>query len=351
MLFVALFAALVVCWFLMIRMPGTSFRGPLPLLTDSQAALADELRRDVDMLAGVVGRRSLMHSRGLEQSVQFLEQSLSNVGYAVQRQTFEVREQSCSNLIVEIKGATQPDEVVVVGAHYDSCDDSPAANDNGSGVAALLALARRFAPDSLISTPLASASLALRPGSNAPPQRTLRFVLFVNEEPPFFQTDDMGSLVYARACRANDENIVAMLSLETIGYYSDEPGSQIYPIKPIGWLYPKQGNFIAFVGNVASRRLVRQAIGSFRARAQFPSQGAALPGWITGVDWSDQWSFWQCGYPGIMVTDTALFRYPYYHQITDTPDKLDYQRMARVVDGLEAVVRDLVAPPTATNSH
>jgi Zn-dependent M28 family amino/carboxypeptidase len=215
----------------------------------------------------------------------------------------------------------------VVGAHYDSCYETPAANDNGSGVAATLALARRFS--------LSGSSLAHRPGQ---PDRTLRFVFFVNEEPPYFQTDDMGSLVYARACKAKNENIVAMLSLETIGYYRDEPGTQRYPIAPIGWVYPGTGNFISFVGNFSSRDMVRKAIATFRSSAEFPSEGAALPGWISGVGWSDQWAFWQAGYPGVMVTDTAPYRYPHYHRQSDTPDKLDYPRMARVVEGLEAVV-------------
>ncbi|MCI0362486.1 MAG: M28 family peptidase, partial [Phycisphaerales bacterium] len=195
------------------------------------------------------------------------------------------------------------------------------ANDNGSGVAATLALARAFA--------------------ESKPDRTLRFVLFANEEPPYFQTENMGSLVYAKRCRERGENTVAMLSLETIGYYSDAPGSQTYPIKPIGWVYPTTGNFIGFVGNYNSRKLVRQAIKSFRAHAQFPSEGGALPGWIPGVGWSDHWAFWQAGYPAIMLTDTAPFRYPHYHSIHDTPDKLDYDRMARVVDGLRPVVADL----------
>ena len=170
--------------------------------------------------------------------------------------------------------------------------------------------------------------------------RTVRFVLFANEEPPFFQTADMGSLVYAKRCRQRGENIVAMLSVETIGYYSERPGSQQYP-PPMGLLYPSTGDFIGFVGNVKSRHLVRELVGSFRRHAQFPSEGAALPGSMTGVSWSDQWAFWQEGYPAVMVTDTAPFRYPYYHHPADTPDRLDYERMARVVDGLRAVLVDL----------
>jgi Zn-dependent M28 family amino/carboxypeptidase len=168
----------------------------------------------------------------------------------------------------------------------------------------------------------------------------VRCVLFVNEEPPYFQTEDMGSLAYARRSRARGEAIVAMLSLETLGYYSDEPGSQAYP-PPFGLLYPKTGRFVGFVGNLGSRGLVRRAVRAFRRSAAFPSEGVAAPGWIMGIGWSDHWAFWETGYPGVMVTDTALFRYPHYHAPTDTPDRIDYGRLARVVDGLHGVVTAL----------
>jgi hypothetical protein len=309
------------CSCTMIQMPGKSFRGPLPTLTPSQRSLAEELRRDVDMLAGVIGRRNVSYVNGLHAAVDFLEKSLTDAGYSVRRQSYAVAGVGCSNLEVEIQGTALPDEIIIIGAHYDSVDDSPAANDNASGAAATLALARRC--------------------KDAQPSRTVRFVLFVNEEPPFFQTADMGSLVYAKQCKQRGDNIIAMISVETIGYYSDAPGSQTYPIAPVGWVYPDEGNFIAFVGNYSSRKLVRQAIKSFRAHAQFPSEGGALPGWITGVGWSDHWAFWQAGYPAIMLTDTAPFRYPYYHSVQDTPDKLDYQRMARVVEGISKVIGDL----------
>lgn len=151
----------------------------------------------------------------------------------------------------------------------------------------------------------------------------------------------MGSLVYARRCRARGDRIRAMISLETIGYYSQKSGSQSYPMLGLNLLYSRTGNFIGFVSNVASRGLLRDALGAFRLEADIPSAGGALPAWVRGVGWSDQWSFWQQGYPGIMVTDTAPCRYPYYHTAGDTPDKLDYDSMARVVSGLERVVRHL----------
>jgi Zn-dependent M28 family amino/carboxypeptidase len=169
----------------------------------------------------------------------------------------------------------------------------------------------------------------------------VRFVAFVNEESPFFQTQQMGSWVYANECKLRGDHIAAMVSLETLGYFSVSSGSQKYPVPWLSMIYPNVGNFIAFVGNVSSRALVKQAIGSFRRRAEFPSEGAALPARIPGVGWSDHWSFWEHGYPAIMITDTAPFRYPHYHAASDTPDKLDYASMARVVEALTNVIEEL----------
>jgi Zn-dependent M28 family amino/carboxypeptidase len=150
----------------------------------------------------------------------------------------------------------------------------------------------------------------------------------------------MGSRIDADNARRRGDDITAMLSLETIGYYSDGSSSQHYPW-PVGLLYPSKGNFLGFVGDLGSRSLVRAAIGAFRASASFPSEGAALPSTFPGVDWSDHWSFRQAGYPAIMVTDTALYRDPNYHQASDTPDKLDYRSLARVTRGLEYTIRQL----------
>jgi hypothetical protein len=169
----------------------------------------------------------------------------------------------------------------------------------------------------------------------------LRFVAFVNEEPPYFVSEQMGSLVYAKRCKARGDQISAMISLETIGYFSDAQRSQTYPSAVLGAVYPTTGNFIGFVGNFGSRALVRRAVALFRQEAKLPSEGAALPSFVPGAGWSDHWAFWQCGYPAIMVTDTAPFRYPYYHEAADTPDKLDYDRFALVVSGLEKTIAEL----------
>jgi hypothetical protein len=318
-LLIALVAGVAVAWWSMIKMPGKNFLGALPPLTLEQITLRTELVSDVQALGGNIGERNFQRYRELVAASDFIERSFSAAGLRPRRDRYEMGGQSFDNIETEIRGA-QP-EIVLIGAHYDSVLGSPGANDNGSGVAALLALARRFA--------------------GKPCLRTLRFVAFVNEEPPMFQSPEMGSYVYANRCKANGDRIAAMLSLETIGYYSDAPRSQTYPFPGLGLLYPTRGDFIGFVGNVSSRALVREAIGQFRQHAQIPSQGAALPSGIPGVGWSDQWAFWQHGYPGIMITDTAPFRYPHYHAASDTPGKLDYDTMARVVQGLEKVIDHL----------
>ena len=304
----------------MIRMPGHSYRGPFPPLSEAEAQIRARLEGSVQALAGEIGERNLWRFEALEAAARYVETAFEGLGYKPATQEFESGGKIVRNVEAEIPGATHPEEIVIAGAHYDSVIGSPGANDNASGVAALLEIARLLA------------------GQAFP--RTVRFVGFANEEPPFFQTGEMGSGVYSRRARAQGENIVAMLSLETIGCYSDQKGSQKYPF-PFSLFYPDTGNFIGFVGNLASAGLTRRVVASFRRHAAFPSEGAAIPAWIVGVGWSDHWAFWQQGYPALMVTDTAPFRYEHYHSEEDTPDKVDYERMARVVAGLTHVIADL----------
>ena len=309
-------------WWAMLYMPGSSYQGKLVNLTSTEQILRDNLEQDVEKISGEIGEHNYVLYDNLEAVAQFLETSLSEAGYQVNSQEYEVNNQKFRNLEVEITGSEKADEIVVVGAHYDSVFGSPGANDNGTGTAAVLALARAFADQK--------------------PPRTLRFVEFVNEEPPFFWTEQMGSLVYAKRCRERNEKVVAMLSLETMGYYSDQANSQSYPISLLKWIYPNKGNFIAFIGNLDSGDLVRQVIGNFRKQTKFPSEGTILPNIIPGVGWSDHWSFWQQGYQALMVTDTAPNRYPYYHTSEDTPNKVNYEHLAQVVGGLEKVISRLL---------
>jgi Zn-dependent M28 family amino/carboxypeptidase len=320
LLFLTLAIIVSCCWWSMMRMPLKSFRGPLPELSPAQTVLSEELRQHVERLAGEIGERNVYLPKKLAAAADYIEATFNNADHTVSRQSYIVMGETCYNLEVEIRGDTRAEEIVVIGAHYDSVQGAQGANDNGSGTAAVLALAKF--------------------PSLQKPARTLRFVAFANEEPPFFQTEQMGSLVYARRCRERGEKIVAMLSLETMGYYRDAKGTQKYPF-PLGAFYPSRGDFIGFVGNTANASLVRRCIKTFRAEAKFPSEGGALPSGLPGIGWSDHWSFWETGYPAIEVTDTAIFRYPHYHLETDTPDKLDYDRFARVVEGVGKVIEDL----------
>ena len=306
-------------WFVT-GMPGHSWSGSMPPLTEHEQLIHDNLRRHVTELAGDPGERNVWRPGSMSAAAGYISTVFEEAGYQVNLQSFPSRGETMSNLEAVLPGHGVADEIIVIGAHYDSVADSPGADDNASGVAALLELAR------------------LLSGTTLP--RTERFVAFANEEAPFFYGDEMGSNLYAARLQARGERIVAMLSLETIGYYTDQPGSQRYPF-PFSLFYPDTGNFIAFVGNFSSRSLVREAIGAFRATTAFPSEGVAAPSGMEGIHWSDHWSFWEAGYPAIMVTDTAPFRYPHYHAATDTPGQLDYSSFARVTGGLAEVIRVL----------
>jgi hypothetical protein len=313
---------LAIAWQLMINMPGVSHRGPLPPLTDAQRELAAELRTHVTHLASEVGNRSIYHPRELAEAALYLKTELASYGYEVKDHSFPTKGAGTPNLEATLPGsdAALQREIIVIGAHYDTTQRSPGADDNASGCAGVLALAKRFA--------------------GKPQARTIRFVLFPNEELPTGGTPEMGSWIYAEKCKASGDRIVAMLSLEMIGYYSDAPNSQKYP-RPLSALYPSTGNFIAFVSRFEDRALVKRGVGAFREAASFPSEGAALPSIIRDIGRSDHASFWRFGYPALMVADTANFRNPNYHKATDTPETLDYERMARVVEGLKSVMVSL----------
>lgn len=307
-------------WTTWLRMPGKTHSGALDPLDAPAIALRDALERDVRALSHDIGERNVGHPDALARAAAFVERRLSSTGRSPSAQAYRVGAVECKNFELELVGRRNPDDIVIVGAHYDSAPGTPGADDNATGTAALFALAERFA--------------------RRAPAKTLRFVAFVNEEPPHFQTDDMGSLVYAKRARAHAERVTAMLSLESIGYFSDRDGSQKYP-PPLGAFYPSRGDFIGFVGNPRSRELVHRSLEVFRDKARFPSEGAALPAVLPGIGWSDHWAFWQAGYPALMITDTAPFRNPHYHAATDTPDRVDYERLGRVVLGIEHVVNAL----------
>jgi Zn-dependent M28 family amino/carboxypeptidase len=280
----------------MLAMPGRPYRGTLAF-TAEERALAERLRAHVTALA------SSERNRDLDRPARYIGDAFG-----------QFREQAFQSGGRTVRNIETGKGRVVIGAHYDTVPGSPGADDNASGVAVLIELARIGLP--------------------------ARFVAFANEEMPYFQSGEMGSLAYAARAAAAGDKISAMLSLEMLGYYRDEAGSQHYP-PPLSWFYPDRADFIGFVGDIGSRTLVRRTISAFRQSASFPSQGVAAPAAIPGVTWSDHWSFRQHDYPALMVTDTAFYRYPHYHLPSDTPEKLDYLRMARVTLGLAAVIKEL----------
>jgi Zn-dependent M28 family amino/carboxypeptidase len=284
------------------------------------ASLEVRLRAHVERLARDIGERHIWRPEALRAAAGYIREELAAQGYEVRSQAYTTEGVTCENLEVTILGESRASEIVLLGAHYDTVIGSPGANDNGSGIAGIIEIAR-----------------ALR-GSR--PERTVRLVAFVNEEPPFFHLGEMGSMVYAEAARARGDDIRIMLSLEMLGYYAYAPGTQRYP-PLLKYFYPDRGDFIAFVSNLRSRRALREVVRAFESHSSFSAESLASPAFVPGVSWSDQVSFWRVGYPGVMVTDTAFYRYPFYHTAFDTPDRLRFAEMARVVDGLTHTVEML----------
>ena len=302
---------------------------PGPATAELEAAAA-RLRATVEVLATDIGPRHVGVPERYRLAERFLESSLAKMGYEVRRQEIQAPGMVCANLEARIPAAKPGAVAIVVGAHYDSVPGCPAANDNGSGVAGVLEVARAF--------------VERRRAGGGGFKRELRFVLFVNEEPPFFHIGEMGSQHYARACRKRGDRIDGMVCLETIGYYSDRPRSQMWPHPLLAKVLPDRADFIAFVGSTPARRFIRRAARSFRKQRAVPLLAACAPARIDQVNWSDHRGFIECGYPAFMVTDTALFRYKHYHHATDTADRLDYLSMARVVGGVGGLVAELAGP-------
>jgi len=271
------------------------------------------LRTHVYELAGKIGEHNIFHPDALHAAEAYITQEWRQQGYDVRKQTYTAQGVECANLEITRAGNGRNNDVILIGAHYDSVLGSPGANDNGSGVAALLELSRLF--------------------KDVTPETSLRFVAFVNEEPPFFFWPSMGSMVYAKAARQRSDPIRFMISLETIGYYRNQRGSQTYP-PFLKYFYPDTGNFIAFVSNLRSRHILRDCVQAFSSATDFPVQSIAAPAIVPGVSLSDQLAFWRHGYKALMITDTAFYRYPYYHTAQDTPDKLDYEPFTEMANGL-----------------
>lgn len=305
-------------------LPGIPYlhlnRPKLRPLTERHKALAAELRRDVEILATDIGARGTFAPERYALAADFLMSSLKKAGYEPRKIEVECHLGPSFNIEALLPGTEHPERVIVIGAHYDSVEGCPAANDNASGVAGVLAMAR-----------------ALR---ETPHAYTIRFMLYANEEPPHFNFNGMGSQIDAESCVKAGMDIRAMFCLETIGCYSTENRSQTWPNDVLGAVLPSTGDFIAFVGMEKSKPAVKACAEAFERRAAFPLLAASVPPKIEMAMWSDHRGYDEAGYAAFMVTDTAPLRYAHYHKATDTPDKLDYESMARVVEGLIGMMRD-----------
>ena len=306
--------------YLCVNMPGETLSSPLLPLTLTQKESSQRLQQYVLRLADEIGERHYGEPDAYNKAAEFITNVFRETGLVPYEEELGDKLQY-RNIIAEHYGTTLPDEVIIIGAHYDTVWLTLGADDNASGVAVMLELARYL--------------------KNKKLKRTIRFVAFANEEHPHYFTDNMGSLFHAKRASERGDNIKAMISLEMLGYYSDEHNSQSYP-SPFSWFYPDTANFVAFVSNFKSRKLLKKSISVFRESKRFPSEGLTAPvALVPDVRRSDHAAFWRYNYPAFMVTDTAAYRNYAYHNISDVPNSLDYEAMARITMGLTTVIEQL----------
>lgn len=301
-------------WFWLTQ-PLFSRAQPSPVRTVDPARLEAHVRK----LSVELSPRDVGHTDNLDRTAAYVATELRQTGATVAEQTYRVEGASFRNIIADFGPETT--ERIVVGAHYDAAGALPGADDNASGVAGLIELARLL--------------------SSQPPPMRVELVAFSTEEPPYFRTTGMGSSVHAESLRNANVKVRAMLSLEMIGYFSDASGSQQFPVGILGALYPATGNFIGVVGRVGDGLLARRIKSAMRIAAPLPVYSISAPSFVPGIDFSDQLNYWHAGYDAVMITDTAFYRNRNYHTAQDTPEKLDYKRMALVVEGVYAAVNDL----------
>ena len=310
------------------RSPGVLYDSSFAPLSGRQVALRDQLENDVRHLAGKIGPRNAGQDlRAVLAAERWIIERLSAEGVQARRDEVDLGGVKVANVEATFLGTKIPEDIIVVGAHYDTVRNSPGANDNASGVALLMAVAGHLKVN--------------------PPERTVRVVFFVNEEWPFSFGIQMGSNVYAKRCKARRDRIVAMIAVDSIGSYSNEKGSQRYPAM-VGWSLPSKGNFVAFGSDLKNRPLLDLVVALFQKQCRFPSIGAATDSPMAAR--SDHAPFWWRGYPAILMSDTSEFRDANYHRPTDTPQHLNYDDMARMADGFLRTVQELGLAETALPS-
>lgn len=279
-------------------------------------SIAANLQEYVKIIAGEIGERSYHNLHALRMTLNYAEKKLKGFGYITNIQEYIANGHTYENLWVEKRGSSN--RYLIIGAHYDTVTGTPGADDNASGVAGLLEIARLIFD---VETEL-----------------NVLLVLFPLEEPPFFRTKFMGSYVFAKKCHNEHIKVEGMICLESIGYFTDEPETQMFPLPFFRYKYPTTGNFIAFVSDIKSKPFLIKIKSLFKESSILPVESISTLSIIPGVDFSDHRSFWKFGYKAFMVTDTAFYRNPNYHSLSDTPETLDYHRMALLVKGLSETI-------------
>lgn len=260
----------------------------------------------------------------LEYARCYIEKKLAAAGWQVSLQEFTTEEGETHYNICALRRG-KSGKRYIIGAHYDACDTgeggNPGADDNASAVAALLELAARL--------------------PKSAPEHDVELVAWACEEPPWFDSADMGSAHHAAAC--DQEKVIGLICLEMLGYFSDEPDSQPSLFPGYSMVLPTVGNFVAVVGNLEAYSLAKQIYAGLKQH--LPAARINVP-WAEGTElfFSDHRNYHPLGIPSVMVTDTAMIRNPHYHEPTDTPDTLDYRRLSLVTRGLVRIVTDLAWP-------
>ena len=276
--------------------------------------LKSRLYQIVKVLSHDIGTRSYTEITKLNTTIEFIEAELTKYGCSVQRQSFSADRKTYYNLFTKIRGTKRPDQMFVIGAHYDTVSDTPGADDNASGIAGIIELSRLL--------------------KKKPASQTVCLAAFCLEEPPFFRSKLMGSYIFAKHLKERKTDVSGMISLEMIGYFSDIDSSQFYPLPFFRFVYPNKGNYIAFVGNIGSRPFTKQFKQTFKKVCPLRVESLNTVSLVPGIDFSDHLSFWRFNYPAFMITDTAFYRNPYYHTPGDTVDTLNYEEMAKLVLGI-----------------
>jgi len=279
----------------------------IPFVT---ADLAERLEQHVFILSEKIGERSVRTPENLEKAAEYITEEFEKIGYQVEVQPYNARGDIYKNIQAIKPGNC---DSIVIGAHYDTVRGSRGADDDASGIAVLLELARAL--------------------KNKSTSNTIRFVAFSTEEPPFFKSYYMGSLVYAKRLKLEGVRVKGVIALDMLGYYSEREGSQKYPFW-YGYGRSKAGNFIATISNRKSREWNDQITNLLRQNTNLPIESAWLYDFVPGVDWSDHWAFWQEGYKAMLITDTGPYRNPSYHRKSDRYSTLDYNKMAELTNGL-----------------